>query len=111
MQRKVNAASQKEHVIVDIPANPMQRDHKSGKASSLQIEKSECGSRRGPCKLCEQKLAYGATGAALSFRPAVLSLVAIAAVCVCAALLFKSSPKVLYVFQPFRWDQLKYGPM
>jgi hypothetical protein len=39
----------------------------------------------------------------------MLSMVAIAAVCVCVALLFKSSPEVLYVFQPFRWELLKYG--
>jgi hypothetical protein len=39
----------------------------------------------------------------------MLSMVAIAAVCVCVALLFKSSPEVLYVFQPFRWEKLKYG--
>jgi hypothetical protein len=25
------------------------------------------------------------------------------------ALLFKSSPEVLYIFQPFRWESLEYG--
>ena len=39
----------------------------------------------------------------------MLSMVAIAAVCVCVALLFKSSPEVLFVFRPFRWELLDYG--
>ncbi|KAI4344714.1 hypothetical protein L6164_011908 [Bauhinia variegata] len=85
--------------------------HRSSKVSSLQTEKIERQAMpllRG-CELCQRKLAYGGTRTALVYRPAMLSMVAIAAVCVCAALLFKSSPRVYYVFQPFTWEKLKYG--
>ncbi|KAL0368149.1 UNVERIFIED_CONTAM: Squamosa promoter-binding-like protein 1 [Sesamum calycinum] len=73
-----------------------------------------CGhSREGvgiQCRECEQKLSYGRWRASVTiYRPAMVSMVAIAAVCVCAALLFKSSPEVLYSFRPFRWELLKYG--
>lgn len=61
------------------------------------------------CKLCEEKVDYGFKGAALTYRPAILSLVTIAVVCVCTALLFKSMPRVC--FGPLRWDSLKYGAM
>ncbi|KAL3515740.1 hypothetical protein ACH5RR_022642 [Cinchona calisaya] len=33
----------------------------------------------------------------------------IAAVCICMALLFKSSPEVDYVYGPLRWECLEYG--
>ncbi|CBI37021.3 unnamed protein product, partial [Vitis vinifera] len=61
------------------------------------------------CKRCNHKVAYGNASRSLLYRPAMLSMVAIAAVCVCVALLFKSSPEVLYVFTPFRWELLDYG--
>uniref|UniRef100_A0A2P2JEE1 Uncharacterized protein MANES_05G010400 n=1 Tax=Rhizophora mucronata TaxID=61149 RepID=A0A2P2JEE1_RHIMU len=39
----------------------------------------------------------------------MLSMVGIAAICVCVALFFKSSPEVVYVSNPFRWEYLNYG--
>lgn len=62
------------------------------------------------CRQCKEKLAYGRRrGCVTIYRPAMVSMVAIAVVCVCAALLFKSSPEVLYSYRPFRWELLKYG--
>ncbi|KAG2332004.1 hypothetical protein Bca52824_003184 [Brassica carinata] len=53
-------------------------------------------------------MVYGTARRFVAYRPAMLSMVAIAAVCVCVALLFKSYPEVIYVFQPLRWELLDY---
>lgn len=115
VQKKINNKLNR-RVVLDIPDAPLDCNTKpkpsdglkSVRVPSLQIEKQAA---RQHCKLCEQKLAYGDTRmrTSLAYRPAMLSMVAIAAVCVCVALLFKSSPEVLYVFRPFRWELLKYG--
>ncbi|AEC10798.1 squamosa promoter binding protein-like 1 [Arabidopsis thaliana] len=107
IQRKINKKSTTEdHVVVNIPVSFSDREQKEPKsgpmASALEITQI-------PCKLCDHKLVYGTTRRSVAYRPAMLSMVAIAAVCVCVALLFKSCPEVLYVFQPFRWELLDYG--
>uniref|UniRef100_A0A5B6ZCM9 Uncharacterized protein n=2 Tax=Davidia involucrata TaxID=16924 RepID=A0A5B6ZCM9_DAVIN len=102
------------HVVLDIPGvlsdcNINQKPNEE-RAASFQIVRTETRPiQRRPCKLCDQKLGFGNASRSLLYRPAMLSMVAIAAVCVCVALLFKSSPEVLYVFRPFRWELLDYG--
>ncbi|KAG6759853.1 hypothetical protein POTOM_036346 [Populus tomentosa] len=114
IQRKINKKSESGHVVLDIPSsltdyNSKQKDgHKLPKFAVLHTEKIEMKAMQQHLKVCERKLVYGAARTSLVYRPAMLSMVAIAAVCVCVALLFKSSPEV-YVFQPFRWEMLKYG--
>lgn len=118
VQRKINKkSSESGHVILDIPGSIVDCDskpkpsdgHKSSQVLSLQTEKITTKVMQHQCRLCEQKVAYGHMRSSLVYRPAMLSMVAIAAVCVCVALLFKSSPEVLYIFRPFRWELLKYG--
>ncbi|XVF38965.1 hypothetical protein REPUB_Repub20aG0148500 [Reevesia pubescens] len=117
VQKKMNKKSEWGHVVLDIPGTMLDCNLKqklsdgtgSGKAGSLEMEKIKMKARQECCKACEQKLGYGNSRTSLVYRPAMLSMVAIAAVCVCVALLFKSSPEVLYVFGPFRWELLKYG--
>ncbi|KAK7354511.1 hypothetical protein VNO80_19975 [Phaseolus coccineus] len=118
VQRKISSTCKSEHVLnipgtlVDSNIKQKQSDgHRSSKVSSLQTEKIERSAMLRRCGLCQHKLAYGGVRTALVYRPAMLSMVAIAAVCVCVALLFKSSPKVYYVFQPFSWESLEYGSM
>ncbi|KAM5568552.1 hypothetical protein ABKV19_016219 [Rosa sericea] len=116
VQRKINK-TESGHVVLDIPGTVLDKNtkqkqidgHKSSKVASFNTEKIAMKAIHGDCKLCNQKLAYGSTRS-LVYRPAMLSMVAVAAVCVCVALLFKSSPEVVCVFQPFRWELLKYGP-
>ncbi|KAL5564646.1 hypothetical protein UlMin_027810 [Ulmus minor] len=115
VQRKMSKGSESAHVVVDIPGSVLDLSskqkqperHKSSKVASLETEKFETKARK-QCSDCARKLVYGRRSS-LVYRPALLSMVAIAAVCVCVALLFKSSPEVVYVFQPFRWERLKYG--
>ncbi|KAF9674342.1 hypothetical protein SADUNF_Sadunf10G0117300 [Salix dunnii] len=115
IQRKIDKKSESGYVVLDIPSslvdcNSKKKDgHKLPNFASLHTEKIEMKAMQQHLKVCERKLVYGAARTSLVYRPAMLSMVAIAAVCVCVALLFKSSPEVLYVFQPFRWEMLKYG--
>ncbi|XWS53451.1 hypothetical protein CRYUN_Cryun10bG0002500 [Craigia yunnanensis] len=117
VQRKINKKPECGHVVLDIPGTLLDCNFKQklsdgtrlAKAASLEMENIKMKARHQCCKTCEQKLAYGNSRTSPVYRPAMLSMVAIAAVCVCVALLFKSSPEVAYVFQPFRWELLKYG--
>lgn len=118
VQRKINKkSSESGRVILDIPGSIVDWDskqkplkgNKSSRVLSLQTEKIMTKVTQQQCRFCEQKVAYRNMRSSLVYRPAMLSMVAIAAVCVCVALLFKSSPEVLYIFRPFRWELLKYG--
>ncbi|XP_031279779.1 squamosa promoter-binding-like protein 1 [Pistacia vera] len=113
VQKKIVKRPASGHVVVDMPAivagcniNQKQNDDLSG---TFEIARTAIRPNHGGCKLCHQKPGYGTAGRFLVYRPTMLSMVAIAAVCVCVALLFKSCPEVLYVFRPFRWEMLDYG--
>nr|KYP57737.1 Squamosa promoter-binding-like protein 1 [Cajanus cajan] len=116
VQNKTNKKDERQHVV-DIPgtvvdSNSKQKQtegHRRCKVSSLQTEKIETTAMTQQCRVCQHKVAYGGMRIAVVYRPVMLSMVAIAAVCVCVALLFKSSPRVYYVFQPFNWESLEYG--
>ncbi|GAB2261537.1 hypothetical protein Droror1_Dr00002534 [Drosera rotundifolia] len=114
VQRKINKLSPPPHMVVDIPAtlsnNKSDQKQEPSDISIFQMEKLRPKPIPTSCRRCEQKLDYGYTRTALTCRPLMLSMLAIAAVCVCAALLFKSSPEV-YVLKPFSWESLKYGVM
>ncbi|GAA0156762.1 hypothetical protein LIER_14174 [Lithospermum erythrorhizon] len=107
------------HVVLDISAGlednseqKLSRDHLLVKTASFHIQKGAEHPYLRHCKQCEQKMPCGSTRrtSLIMYKPAMLSMVAIAAICVCVALLFKSSPEV-YDFRQFRWENLKYGPM
>ncbi|KAK7363411.1 hypothetical protein VNO77_05554 [Canavalia gladiata] len=113
VQKKINNQGERQHVVhipcTVVDSNTKQKHsdgHRTCRVSSLQTEKIETTT----CGICQQqKVGYGGMRTAMVYRPAMLSIVTIAAVCVCVALLFKSSPRVYYVFQPFNWEALKYG--
>ncbi|KAL0367849.1 UNVERIFIED_CONTAM: Squamosa promoter-binding-like protein 1 [Sesamum radiatum] len=110
VQRKLKKKAGDGQVVVDIPGtrlvdinNVKQKIGKASKWRKLGVLETEKGvGIQQQCRECEQKLSYGRWRASVTiYRPAMVSMVAIAAVCVCAALLFKSSPEVLYSFRPF----------
>lgn len=109
VQRKSIGKSGRGHVILDFPTKRPLEEPRSAKPFSLENSKTEHGLLRLHCKLCEQKIPCRPMRTSLVARPAMVSLVAIATVCVCAALLFKSLPQVQCIFRPFRWEELKYG--
>lgn len=113
VQRKINKRGPSGHVVVDVPVTASEGSINSKQDEvvpmTFDITAAQLGSTKRPCGLCDQRVALGYSRRSLLYRPAMLSMVAIAAVCVCVALLFKSSPEVLYSFRPFRWDMLEYG--
>ncbi|CAI9759207.1 unnamed protein product [Fraxinus pennsylvanica] len=104
VQRKITKKVSSGHVVVDISdtcsdssVNPKKNE---GAATGFEIGMSTRRSVPRPCGICDQELVYRSSSRTLLYKPAMLSMVAIAAVCVCVALLFKSS---------FRWEMLEYG--
>ena len=120
VQKKIDQKLGNGHVLLDIPCALLQcgniKQKPVAEVANFHTEKTGMKPiQQQHCRLCEQKmLSYGSSNTTRTsvaiYRPAMLSMVAIAAVCVCVALLFKSSPEVLYIFRPFRWELLKYGP-
>ncbi|XP_045807774.1 squamosa promoter-binding-like protein 1 [Trifolium pratense] len=113
VQKKINKRQGAPHVVVEIPSTPTESNtnpKQNESSTSFEIGKAEVRRNQGNCKLCNTKISCRtAVGRSMVYRPAMLSMVAIAAVCVCVALLFKSSPEVLYMFRPFRWESLDFG--
>ncbi|GLT50569.1 hypothetical protein SLA2020_240470 [Shorea laevis] len=113
VQRKISKRPTAGHVTVDIPSaikdyNKTQKQC-SESTSSLEIGRPGLRPIQRQCRLCDRRLVYRTPSRSLAYRPAMLSMVAVAAVCVCVALLFKSCPEVIFVFRPFRWEMLDYG--
>ncbi|KAL3648156.1 Cysteine desulfurase mitochondrial [Castilleja foliolosa] len=114
VQRKINKQAPSGHVVVNIfetiqDSSMNQKQDVEEGVASFEIGKPETKHHlKRPCGVCSQKLAYRTGSRTLLYRPAMLSMLAVAAVCVCVALLFKSLPKV-YIFCPFSWEMLEYG--
>ncbi|XP_020228850.1 squamosa promoter-binding-like protein 1 [Cajanus cajan] len=113
VQKKINKRQGATHVVVEIPSNTTENNtnqKQNESSTSFEIGKAEVRLSQRHCKVCDTKSSCRtAVGRSLVYRPAMLSMVAIAAVCVCVALLFKSSPEVICMFRPFRWETLDFG--
>ncbi|CAH9078940.1 unnamed protein product [Cuscuta europaea] len=119
VQRKLlnRKASTTGHVVVDIPSvfsleGKYNLKQNNGAGTSFEISRTDMKpiQQRAACRVCDQKTVPYRTGSrSLLYRPAMLSMVAIAAVCVCVALLFKSLPVVNNLYCPLSWDSLDYG--
>ncbi|GER51744.1 squamosa promoter-binding protein [Striga asiatica] len=114
VDRKVNHKSESGHVtvnILDVASNfgvAFECEKKMPKTGHEKV----CGSCRAKRLLFSQEkcsIASSSQSSVKLYRPAMVSMVAIAAVCVCTALLFKSSPHVLFMMCPFQWELLKFG--
>ncbi|KAF8724310.1 hypothetical protein HU200_021339 [Digitaria exilis] len=120
VQDKIDQRLPKAQVSVAIPSRPSATDtvgkHASQMKSTAQtrfdVESQRSISQLLSCGQCvrQVQLTYGPrTNKFLSTRPAMLSLVAIAAVCVCVGLIMKSPPQVGSM-KPFLWDKIRWGP-
>lgn len=122
LQKKKNnkIAEKGDDVVVNMPCKlslpsdaiyKQSQELKSSKLYSLGIENNKSKQSQPPfCKLCERHLACrSSVGRSLLYRPMLLSMVGIAAVCVCVGLLFKGPPEVMFVYPPFRWELLESG--
>ncbi|KAL6627744.1 hypothetical protein ACP70R_031470 [Stipagrostis hirtigluma subsp. patula] len=119
IQDKINSRMPRAHVSFVIPSRPSTADTIGKHANQLKysdqttfdLEKSRQSMKQPmSCRQCVQQLAFRPqTNRFLSNRPVVLSLVAIAAVCVCVGLIMKSPPQVGFM-RPFLWRNIRWGP-
>ncbi|KAL0420180.1 UNVERIFIED_CONTAM: Squamosa promoter-binding-like protein 1 [Sesamum radiatum] len=110
VQRKINRRVSSGHVVVDISDTVSESsiNQKPNMEPPASFEIAIKGIQR-PCGVCAQNMVHRTGSRTLLYRPAMLSMLAIAAVCVCVAILMKSLPRVLFVFRPFSWEMLEYG--
>ncbi|XP_077218276.1 squamosa promoter-binding-like protein 1 [Tasmannia lanceolata] len=110
VQKKINRKSETGHVIIKMPGGKQDDHPNSSKPPSFQIDKSELGQIKPYCKRCSQQLVYSNSAKpSRLYRPVMLSMLAVAAVCVCVSVLLKSPPFVQCISSPFRWELVEYG--
>ncbi|VAI72867.1 unnamed protein product [Triticum turgidum subsp. durum] len=114
VQNKINSRLPAAHVSVSMTTTGIAEKHadagrpRSTDQTVFDVEKSPPG-----CRQCVQlqHIAYRpCPNSFLSNRPAVLSLVAIAAVCVCVGLIMQSPPVIRGLPGPFLWNHIRWGP-
>nr|AQQ11837.1 squamosa-promoter binding protein-like protein [Bambusa oldhamii] len=116
VQSKIDSSLPNAHVSVAMPSTDNIVNHasllKSTDQASFDVQNSQQSDKRPlSCRQCVQHLAYRRhSNRFLSNRPALLSLLAIAAVCVCVGLIMKSPPHVSGMRGPFLWNSLHSGP-
>ncbi|KAL9259919.1 Squamosa promoter-binding-like protein [Drosera capensis] len=79
VQRKINKLQPPEHVVVDIPTATSGSKSELKQGTPFHTEKSRAKPKPASCGSCERKLSYGYTRTALTYRPAMLSMLTIAA--------------------------------
>lgn len=122
VQHKIDQRLPKAHVSVAIPSRPSATDTvgkhtnqiKPTDQTTFDVEKSRQSINQPlSCGQCAHQVHQltnrPRTNKYLSTRPAMLSLVAIAAVCVCVGLILKSPPHV-GCMKPFLWEKILWGP-
>ncbi|KAK8964372.1 Squamosa promoter-binding-like protein 15 [Platanthera guangdongensis] len=77
--------------------------------STLKKSLENPGSSCAQCALAESRLARISHGRGLLRRPYILSMLTVAAVCVCVCLFFRGAPFVGSI-APFEWENLNFGP-
>ncbi|XP_020160961.1 squamosa promoter-binding-like protein 1 isoform X2 [Aegilops tauschii subsp. strangulata] len=114
VENKINSRLPAAHVSVAMTTTGIAEKHtddgrpRSTEQTVFDVEKSPPG-----CRQCVQlqHIAYRpCPNRFLSNRPAVLSLVAIAAVCVCVGLIMQSPPVIRGLPGPFLWNHIRWGP-
>lgn len=103
VQNKIDLTSKKPQVDAGAP------DISTYLRGHLDIEK---GYPHCTCHMQQKQVAHrSAMRGFLVHRPAILTLVSIAAVCVCVGIILKTLPVVRYIRGPFLWDSLERGTM
>ncbi|CAL9048916.1 unnamed protein product [Musa banksii] len=114
VQNKIDKQSSLSQVVLNISGDASDKlvdALKSSKPSVSEISRIWLSTKPQPyCNRCSQQLVYpNSVARTMLYRPVMLSLVGIAAVCVCVGLLFKTPPQVFFVCPSFRWELLDYG--
>lgn len=113
VQKKIDKQQCPSQVVVDVSGEASYKivgASKSAIPNGFELSKSWFSTQRPYCNRCSQQLIYRkSVTRTMLYRPIMLSMVGIAAVCVCVGILFKTPPEVFYVFPSFRWELLDYG--
>ncbi|TVU44302.1 hypothetical protein EJB05_03738 [Eragrostis curvula] len=111
VQKKIDKHLGKGHVVLGVPSSmcPVINDGMKPGDVSLEICRSMPMAK---CQLCSRQALKYPRSAVRTFlyRPAMLTMMGVAVVCVCVGILLHTMPKV-YAAPTFRWELLERGAM
>ncbi|CAL4928207.1 unnamed protein product [Urochloa decumbens] len=113
VQRKIDKHLGKGHVVLGVPSSMCSVITDGVKLGDVSLEICKPLSASVPsCRLCTQQArVYPNSGArTFLYRPAMLTVMGVAVVCVCVGILLHTFPRV-YAAPTFRWELLERGPM
>lgn len=104
VQKKLDQQHENPHVVIGIP-------EVISTGSTFGISgKAVVPPPRQYCNLCTRQVHHRTTlTRTFLYRPALLTMVGIAAVCVCVGILLHTPPKVRFVVPSFRWELVDFG--
>jgi hypothetical protein len=113
VQKKIDKHLGEGHVVLGVPSSicPVITDGVKPGDVSLEICRAMSASVPG-CLLCSRQARMHPSSTARTFlyRPAMLTVMGVAVVCVCVGILLHTFPRV-YAAPTFRWELLERGPM
>ncbi|WVZ61137.1 hypothetical protein U9M48_011055 [Paspalum notatum var. saurae] len=113
VQKKIDKHFGKGHVVLGVPSSMCSIITDGVKPGDVSLEICRPMSASVPsCLLCSRQAAVCPNSAARSFlyRPAMLTVMGVAVVCVCVGILLHTFPRV-YAAPAFRWEFLERGAM
>ncbi|KAL6638192.1 hypothetical protein ACP70R_025764 [Stipagrostis hirtigluma subsp. patula] len=115
VQKKIDKHLSKGHVVLGVPSSMCSAMTDGVKPSDVSLEICKSIPMAAPvpsCRLCSRQAQMYPNSRARTFfyRPAMLTMMGVAVVCVCVGILLHTLPKV-YAAPTFRWELLERGPM
>ncbi|RLN38687.1 squamosa promoter-binding-like protein 6 [Panicum miliaceum] len=112
VHKKIDKHLGKGHVVLGVPSSMCSVIPDGAKPGDVSLEICRPMSASVPrCLLCTQQALYPNSGARnFLYRPAMLTVMGVAVVCVCVGILLHTFPRV-YAAPTFRWELLERGPM
>ncbi|CAN6297179.1 unnamed protein product [Urochloa humidicola] len=113
LRRKIDKHLGKGHVVLGFPSSMCSVITDGLKPGDVSLEICRPMSASVPsCRLCTQQARVYPNSVARTFlyRPAMLTVMGVAVVCVCVGILLHTFPRV-YAAPTFRWELLERGPM
>ncbi|CAN6286297.1 unnamed protein product [Urochloa humidicola] len=113
VQRKIDKHLGKGQVVLGVPSSMCSVITDGVKPGDVSLEICKPMSASVPsCRLCTQQARLYPNSGARTFlyRPAMLTVMGVAVVCVCVGILLHTFPRV-YAAPTFRWELLERGPM
>ncbi|KAL6894390.1 hypothetical protein ACP4OV_008488 [Aristida adscensionis] len=115
VQKKIDKHLGKGHVVLGVPSSMCSAMIDGVKPSDISLEMCKSIPMAAPvpsCRLCNRqgRMYPNSTARTFFYRPAMLTMMGVAVVCVCVGILLHTLPRV-YAAPTFRWELLERGPM